>query len=78
VPQVVVPQMYDQHYWAGRVEQLGIGVAHAPGVPALDSLTAALRSALRPDGVARAQAFAGAIRIDGARVAAQRVVAIAS
>ena len=24
-PQVVIPQVYDQHYWAQRVEQLGIG-----------------------------------------------------
>lgn len=32
-PQVVVPQMYDQHYWAKRVHDLGIGIAHAPGAP---------------------------------------------
>ena len=29
-PQVVIPQHYDQHYWAQRVHQLGIGTAHAP------------------------------------------------
>ena len=27
-PQVVVPQMVDQPYWAGRVADLGIGTAH--------------------------------------------------
>jgi vancomycin aglycone glucosyltransferase len=32
-PQVVIPQNYDQHYWAQRIEQLGIGAAHAPGAP---------------------------------------------
>jgi vancomycin aglycone glucosyltransferase len=24
-PQVIVPQIYDQHYWAGRIHDLGIG-----------------------------------------------------
>src|SRR5262249_39253200 len=28
-PQVVVPQLYDQHFWAQRVDELGIGTAHA-------------------------------------------------
>jgi vancomycin aglycone glucosyltransferase len=73
-PQVVVPQLYDQHYWAGRVQDLGIGVAHAPGVPTVESLTAALRHALAMDVSARARSFATRIRLDGARVAAQRLV----
>src|SRR5574342_5638 len=38
-PQVVIPQHYDQHYWARRVHDLGIGTAHAPGTPAANSLT---------------------------------------
>jgi len=38
-PQVVIPQHYDQHYWARRVHQLGIGTAHAPGAPTAGSLT---------------------------------------
>jgi vancomycin aglycone glucosyltransferase len=29
VPQVVVPHTYDQFYFAQRVQELGIGVAHA-------------------------------------------------
>src|SRR6202007_3083494 len=41
-PQVVIPQMYDQHYWAQRINQLGLGTAHAPGAPTIDSLTSAL------------------------------------
>ena len=41
-PQVVIPQMYDQHYWAQRVHHLGIGTAHAPGAPTTDSLASAL------------------------------------
>src|SRR5205807_1683182 len=32
-PQVVVSHHYDQHYWARRVQALGIGVAHASHAP---------------------------------------------
>jgi vancomycin aglycone glucosyltransferase len=45
-PQVVIPQMYDQHYWAQRIHDLGIGTAHAPGAPTVDSLTSALEHTL--------------------------------
>ena len=70
-PHVVVPQMYDQHYWAGRVEHLGIGTAHAPGSPTADSLASALERALQPDVAARARSVASAVRSDGAEVAAR-------
>ncbi len=73
-PQVVVPQMYDQHYWAGRVQQLGLGAAHAAGVPTQDSLAAALERALHPEVAARARSVAGAVRTDGAQVAARHLV----
>lgn len=76
VAQVVVPQVYDQHYWAGRVEQLGIGVAHARGAPAVASLTHALTRAMQPDVITRARTIAAAVRGDGARVAAGRLIAI--
>lgn len=78
VPQVLVPQMYDQHYWARRVEHLGIGSAHAPGIPTTDSLAEALGRALQPDVAARARAIAAAVRTDGARLAAQRLTAAGS
>ena len=39
VPQAVIPQMFDQFYWAERVERLGIVCAHAAGVPTAESLT---------------------------------------
>ena len=74
-PQVVVPQMYDQHYSARRIAELGIGAAHAPGMPTADSLASALDLALRPDVASRARALAASVRRDGARVAAARVVA---
>lgn len=73
-PQVVIPQHYDQYYWAGRVEQLGIGTVHAASTPTADSLTSALEHALQPDLTARAQSISAAIRIDGTLVAAQRLL----
>jgi vancomycin aglycone glucosyltransferase len=74
-PQVVVPQMYDQHYWARRVQELGIGAAHAPGRPTTASLTSAVERALQPDTAARARSLAPTIRPDGARIAAERLLA---
>jgi vancomycin aglycone glucosyltransferase len=70
-PQVVVPQMADQPYFAGRVAELGIGAAHDGPTPAFDSLSAALRTTLTPETRARATAVAGTIRSDGATVAAK-------
>jgi vancomycin aglycone glucosyltransferase len=69
-PQVVVPQIVDQPYWAGRVADLGIGTAHDYPTPTTESLSAALRTALTPQTRARATAVAGTIRTDGATVAA--------
>jgi vancomycin aglycone glucosyltransferase len=77
-PQVVIPQQYDQHYWAQRVDQLGIGAAHASGAPTTASLTSALERALQPDVADRARSVATQVRSDGAQVAAQQVVAIGS
>lgn len=73
-PQVVIPQLYDQHYFAQRIQHLGIGIAHAPGTPTTDSLTRALEETLRPDVAARAQTIALAVRRDGAQIAAQRLI----
>ncbi|MFH8774496.1 hypothetical protein [Streptomyces sp. NPDC017958] len=66
-----VPRSADQPYWAGRVGDLGVGVAHDGPRPTFESLSAALRTALAPETRARATAVAGTIRTDGARVAAQ-------
>ncbi len=69
-PQVVVPQAVDQPYWAGRVADLGIGVAHDGPAPTFESLSAALGTALAPETRARAAAVAATIRTDGTTVAA--------
>ena len=70
-PQVVVPQIVDQPYWASRVWDLGIGSAHAGPTPTAESLSAALESALNPGTRARALAVADTIRDDGAMRAAK-------
>jgi vancomycin aglycone glucosyltransferase len=77
-PQVVIPQQYDQHYWARRVHHLGIGAAHAPGTPTADSLADALEQALEPGVADRARTIATVVRGDGAHVAAERLIAVAA
>src|ERR1041384_6681617 len=74
-PQVVVPQHYDQPYWARQVDRLGIGAAHAQGRPSVDSLTEALSRALDPEVAIRAKSVAGELRAAGAESAATRLVA---
>lgn len=68
-PQVVVPQAADQPYWS--VAELGIGAAHDGPTPTVETLSAALRTALSLETRARATALAGSIRIGGASVAAK-------
>jgi vancomycin aglycone glucosyltransferase len=76
-PQVVVPQMADQPYWASRVADLGIGVAHEGPTPSTESLSAALDTVLSAEARDRATAMAGTIRADGAMVAANRLLGLA-
>jgi vancomycin aglycone glucosyltransferase len=78
VPQVVIPQHYDQHYWAQRIQQLGIGTMHTPATPTTDSLTSTLKHALQSEVAARARSIAAAMRSDGAHIAAQRLISVAS
>ncbi|RKT19512.1 vancomycin aglycone glucosyltransferase [Streptomyces sp. 1114.5] len=70
-PQVVVPQMADQPYWAGRVAELGIGVAHDGPTLTYESLSAALKTALNPGTRVRAAAVADTVRTGGATAAAE-------
>lgn len=74
-PQVVIPQHYDQPYWAQRVHQLGIGTAHATPTPTIESLTAALERTLQPSVTARARSVAADVRGDGAAIAARELIA---
>ncbi|GGK69606.1 glycosyl transferase [Sphaerisporangium melleum] len=72
--QLVVPQMYDQFSFAGRVERLGIGTAHPADEPTAGSLTAALGRALAPEVAETARTVAGKIRQDGALTAARHLI----
>jgi vancomycin aglycone glucosyltransferase len=74
-PQVVIPQHYDQHYFAERVEHLGVGTAHAGSAPTTDSLSGALERALAREMALRAQSVGAAVRSDGVSVAARRLIA---
>ncbi|MBF6437152.1 glycosyltransferase [Nocardia cyriacigeorgica] len=74
VPQVVVPQMMDQPYWAERVAALGIGAACDDTDPDPASLARALGTALMPATRERASAVAATIRTDGAMVAARLLI----
>jgi vancomycin aglycone glucosyltransferase len=73
-PQVIVPQLYDQHYWARRVSDLGIGAASDPGTLTVASLAPLLERSLSPDVAERASAIARTVRRDGARIAADRLI----
>ena len=70
-PQVVVPLIADQPYWAKRVTDLGIGTAHNAPTPTPLSLSTALTTALAPETAARAKTVAASIRSDGEAVAAK-------
>ncbi|QNQ09843.1 glycosyltransferase [Sphingomonas alpina] len=73
-PQLIVPQVADQPYWASRVADLGIGVAHDGPVPTMESLSAGLRTVLVPGIRDRALALAPGIRPDAAALAAKLLV----
>jgi hypothetical protein len=78
VPQIVVRQIVGQVYYADRVAELGIGAAVDGPAPTFDSFSAALTTALAPETRARAAAVAGTIRTDGATVAANMLLDVAS
>ena len=54
-----------------------MGVAHVGPVPTYESLSAALETALAPETAVRAKAVAGAVRADGADVAAKLLIDVA-
>lgn len=75
-PQVIIPQHYDQPYWAQQIERLGVGAAHAPGVPTKETLAAALHRALQPQVAIAAQKLSLHVTRDGARRAAERLMSV--
>jgi vancomycin aglycone glucosyltransferase len=70
VPQILIPQMYDQWYWGQRIHDLGIGTVYTPGARAANGLRTALTRVLGPDVAARARSFGATLGSDGAHAAA--------
>jgi vancomycin aglycone glucosyltransferase len=73
-PQLIVPQVADQFYWAGRVADLGIGVAHDGSVPRKASLADGLANALDRGVIERASTIADSFRTDAATVSARMLI----
>jgi vancomycin aglycone glucosyltransferase len=73
-PQVVVPMFSDQPYWASRVRALGIGTSIPFAELNSELLRSALHDATRPVTAERAAEVARKITLDGAAVAARRLV----
>jgi vancomycin aglycone glucosyltransferase len=71
-PQIVIPQAYDQFYWAQRIKLLGAGVAiQKISTRIADQLASALRDCLNTPIASRAHELASRIELNGASIAAQ-------
>jgi len=77
VPQIITPMFGDQFYWSSRITELGVGTTTAHATLTRDSLTRALSEVLDSAIVERARNFAGRVGVDGAKVAARELVAVA-
>ena len=74
VPQIIVPHMFDQHYWAARVRASRLGPAPLKRYFTADALTSALRETIGNSAMARkASSMAEPIR---ASRGAQRAVEV--
>jgi vancomycin aglycone glucosyltransferase len=73
-PQLIVPQVADQFYWAGRVAELGIGVAHDGSVPRKASLADGLAKALDRSVIERASSITNTFRTDAATASARMLI----
>ncbi|MFJ4895010.1 nucleotide disphospho-sugar-binding domain-containing protein [Streptomyces sp. NPDC088788] len=73
-PQVIVPQGFDQFYFAPRAEELGIGAALTAGNPTVDCLTEALGRSLTHLVVDASHDLAARMRPNGALTAVRRLV----
>ncbi|GAA6619750.1 glycosyltransferase [Scytonema sp. NUACC26] len=74
-PQVVVPHLYDQYYWAYRVKKLGVGVSGPTREQmTVQAMVSALRECLRPEMTARVQVLSNRMELHGAQMAAEQLV----
>jgi vancomycin aglycone glucosyltransferase len=73
-PQIIVPQIVDQPYWAAQVSDLGIGVALDSAVPTFQSFSVGLATAMGPEICKQAVAVANVVRTDGATETANLLI----
>ena len=73
MPQVIIPQVFDQPYFAGRLQQLSRGTALADG-PTSDNLRVGLEHALGVECITSTRAIRARVKTDGALIAAQRLL----
>jgi vancomycin aglycone glucosyltransferase len=74
-PQVVLPHVYDQFYWAHRVQTLGIGVSGPTRARiSTESLVTALSEALQSQTLTRARELSKAIASHGTKAAAEMLI----
>lgn len=71
VPQVVMPQILDQHYWAKRVHLAGIGVSVPRYTNSAAPLTDALKACTTEPMRSRSRAVGASMKRDGALRAAE-------
>jgi vancomycin aglycone glucosyltransferase len=75
-PQLIVPQLYDQFYFAHRVTKLGIGSSMRNRAAAdTDQLAKTLQHCLGWETVARARTVAGKVKLNGAAITADKLIA---
>lgn len=75
-PQIAIPHHYDQFYWAGRVKALNVGTADfTRGRLTARALARSLERCLSPERIARADELSRRMTANGARVAAERLIA---
>lgn len=74
-PQVIVPHIYDQYYWAYRVKKLGVGVSGPTREQiTVQAMVSALRECLRPEMTARVQVLSNRMELHGAQITAKQLV----
>jgi vancomycin aglycone glucosyltransferase len=74
-PQVVIPHLWDQFYWAYRVQQLRLGESvSGPARLSADKLITAIGKCLTPEIGAHARALATHIEPNGTRSAAELLI----
>jgi vancomycin aglycone glucosyltransferase len=73
--QVIVPHVYEQYYWAHRVESLGVGVRSTDSKKiTVNSIVSSLRQCLRMEVSERANQLAARVERKGAKKAAEKLV----